>query len=180
MQTIKNLSGKLLPSKFYYSSANANELVVNRLEADAPVDGTIRALQFIRADSSKALLVTFSGHPTSISKKSTALSADYPGVIAREMKNDGFAFTMFMAGMVGSHRVRDNGLSDFDLVEKTGQTIAEKLHNTNWILQSDTSALRYANVPLVLGNPQLRVGSHIKLRSWVFNAGLAPLHFVTV
>jgi neutral ceramidase len=174
-RTIKKLSGELLPANFYYTSSNANELVVNRLNANAPVDGTIRALQFKRADSSKALLLTFSGHPTNISKKSLALSADYPGVIAREMKNDGISFTMFMAGMVGSHRVRDNGLRDFDLVEKTGQTIAEKLHNSNWILQPDTSALSYAKVPLKFGDPQLRIASQIKLRSWVFNAALTPL-----
>ncbi|MFN4948049.1 MAG: neutral/alkaline non-lysosomal ceramidase N-terminal domain-containing protein [Chryseotalea sp.] len=175
IRSIKIAQQDVQPAKLSYTEIQADELVINRLEDNAPVDGTVRALQFVRADSSKALWLTFSGHPTSISKKSLALSADYPAVIAREMVNDGVEFTMFMAGMVGSHRVRDNGLSDFDLVEKTGQAIAEKIHRATWVIQPDTLPVVYSKVPLQFGYPQVRITSHMKVRSWLFNAALNPL-----
>lgn len=175
VQSLKVINQELQPTQLSYTEVDADELVINRLQDQAPVDGKIRAVQFIRSDSSKALLLTFSGHPTSISKRSLALSGDYPGVVAREMVNDGFEFTMFMAGMVGSHRVRDNGLSDFDLAEKTGQTLAEKIHKANWIKQPDTLQIKYGKMKLQFGEPQLRIASQIKLRSWLFNTALEPL-----
>ncbi|MCX8491499.1 MAG: neutral/alkaline non-lysosomal ceramidase N-terminal domain-containing protein, partial [Cyclobacteriaceae bacterium] len=67
LENIEKATVLSLPSSIHYWENDASEFVENRLDvANGKVDGKLRGLKFIRADSGKAVIVTYSAHPTNI------------------------------------------------------------------------------------------------------------------
>ena len=173
------IQSELKESSLNYWESDAKELVVNRLAPDGKKDGTLRGLQITRVDSSRAILFTFSAHPTSITSKSLALSADYPGRTIELLEQD-FDFGMFLSGMVGSHRFAkiDPDTPDsyrgreanFDLVEAEAELVNKKIKSRNTFSRLDSVSISMAHIPISFGPSQLRVSKNWKARNWILNA----------
>jgi neutral ceramidase len=165
---------KLLPTLAWYWQTDAHQYAANRLKPGNTYDGELRGLKFSRADSTHAYLVTFSAHATSISKKSTALSGDYPAVLVNQIENKKENFGMFMAGMVGSHKLAGIPETDFDRATQAGKILADKaLHPA--IQEKLTAEISSIHIPIEHGDSQLRFNQNYKLRNWIFSNGLQPL-----
>jgi neutral ceramidase len=132
-------------------------------------------LKLVRADSSEARLITFSAHATSISKKSKSLSGDYPSSLVGALEKKKNTFAMFMAGMVGSHRLAGFNETEFDLVSQAGDVLAEKISLATSSVQIDLVEIATAHVPIIFGPAQLRLTHDLKLRDWIFSSLLDPL-----
>ncbi len=167
----------IMPARIAYGEATGNDLVGNRLKWGGPTEGTIRSLRIHRSDSSKAIFFTFGAHANSIYKKSHVLSADYPGQTIANLEGQGVDFAMYIAGMVGSHRVKylDDKLRDFELIDSYANELSKRLINTTYNLSSDSLSIKYAHIPLTLGEPQMRILSNWRIRPWLFDAALGPL-----
>lgn len=168
-----------LPASIGYGESNASALVANRLMPSPLTDGKLRSIQIIRSDSSTGLFYTFSAHANIINKKSTALSADYPGEVNRLLKEEGYSFSMYMAGMVASHRTKYlndyNPMKDFTLMDIYSKEVARRLLYTRYTTIRDTATITMATLPVALGPSQLRIAESWRIRPWVFNAAFGPL-----
>lgn len=173
---MQSAKASALSSSLSYWEVDATEYAENRLVGEAGlVDGKLRGINVIRQDSSHAVLMSYSAHPTSISKKSTALSADYPGALISKFEKNGTNFGMFLAGMVGSHRWKNPKLADFELVEQEGNLLYEKATQAVATPSQDLISIAAVHVPVPLGPSQLRISKNWKLRDWVFKALMGKL-----
>jgi hypothetical protein len=125
------------------------------------------------------LFYTFSAHANIINKKSTALSADYPGEVNRLLAEQGYSFSMYMAGMVASHRTNYSAeytpVNEFTLVELYSKELARRLAYTRYTTIQDTTTIRMATMPITFGPSQLRIAEDWRVRPWIFNAAIGPL-----
>lgn len=166
---------KPIRSVINYWESEANDLTVNRIAYEKGLeDGRIRGLQITRDDSAKALLFSFSAHPTSITKKSLSLSVDYPGKTI-ELIEEHFDFGMFLSGMVGSHSFEHLDKENFDLVDLEGRLVTEKINARNNFEKEDSISISYAHIPIAFGPSQLRISDNWKVRNWVLSSLLGNL-----
>ncbi len=172
---IEDTESNLKPASLAYWETDAHEYAENRLKQGAPHDGWLRGIKVTRTDSSTAHLITFSAHATSISKKSKTLSGDYPAAIMDSLFKINNSFALFMAGMVGSHRLAGMDGGEFDLVAKAGHVLSAKIISAPVLQQSDSVKVIAAHIPISFGPSQLRITKNWKLRDWVFSWLLNPL-----
>ena len=103
-------------------------LVQNRVEAGGMVDSAVTVSSFYPGDADRpfAVLVTFAAHPTTLGAWNMELSADYPGVVARELEHHlPSATALFFAGAVGDQAPVKSG-ERFDRSERMGRAVAER------------------------------------------------------
>jgi neutral ceramidase len=174
-RTIDEVESNLLPVRISSWQSDASEYSENRLKSEAPSDGMLRGIRLQRSDSASAYLITFSAHPTSISKKSRALTGDYPAALVDSLHARTNAFGMFMAGMVGSHRLRGIPETEFEMVAKAGGTLAEKTIQATHSTLSDTVNIRAYRMEIPFGASQMRLLKNWKLRDWIFSWLVNPL-----
>lgn len=172
---IEEIEHNIQPASISYWEADAREYAENRLKPGAPHDGMLRGLKLNRADNTTAHLITFSAHATSISKKSKSLSGDYPAAVVDSLTKSTNSFGMFMAGMVGSHRLAGIDAGEFDLVAKAGSMLSEKIIDAPSAQKSDSIKLITAHIPIPFGPSQLRITKDWKLRNWAFSWLVNPL-----
>ncbi|MFN7260709.1 MAG: neutral/alkaline non-lysosomal ceramidase N-terminal domain-containing protein [Cyclobacteriaceae bacterium] len=177
LDNIEQAKTSSLPSTIQYWENDATEFVENRLDAaNGQVDGKLRGLKFIRTDSSKAVIVTYSAHPTNVELLSRVVSGDYPSALTKQLEKRGFDFGLFMAGMVGSHRLKGIEGPDFERIEKAGLELAEKVIAANALELIDSISISSAHIPIAFGPSQLRIAKDWRVRDWVFRLLLNPLH----
>ncbi len=173
--TIKEIESKMQPASLSFWEADAHEYAENRLKPGAPYDGFLRGLKMTRIDGTTAHLISFSAHATSISKNSKSLSGDYPAALIDSLMKATNSFGVFMAGMVGSHRLAGISAGEFDLVAKAGEVLSEKIIAAPALLKTDSVTLIAAHIPIQFGPSQLRITKEWKLRNWVFSWLMNPL-----
>lgn len=171
---MKQLKSKLGTATLSHWQTDAQEYVENRLVREAPKDGFLRGLLLRKNDGTTARLITFSAHPTNISKHINQLSGDYPAALIKTLNEEG-TFGMFMAGMVGSHRLTGLNGVDFELAAHAGRVLADKIRLTSSVAQPDLLEIKSTRIPIQLGPAQLRIASNLKLRNWAFAQLLHPL-----
>lgn len=172
---IESLQAHLKPAHISYWETNAAEYTINRVDTNSPADTKLRGLTVLRNDSSKAALVTYSAHATSISKKSLALSGDYPTALIQQLENRGYSFGIFLSGMVGSHRLNGIAEQEFEMVEKAGTVLSEKVLQAQQTNKEDSITVKTFHFPITFSPAQLRVAQNWKVRDWAFRMALKPL-----
>ena len=163
-------------AKLSYFESDLSEWVDNRIAFDqGKTDGILRGLSIERKDGSKGILLTFSAHATSITKKSLQLSGDYPAEVVKKLKSKGWNFGMFMAGMVGSHRFKWMPEKDFELVTRSADILVTKMDTAVFTPAPDSLTIKTMHVPIEFGPSQLRIEKNWRARDWVFRGLVYPL-----
>lgn len=171
-RSIQQAINKQLPARIGYAEIEAKDLVSHRLVANREVDGKLRCIKILRSDSSRGIFFTFSAHPTSIGKSSRLLSGDYPAAVIGKLERGDADFAMFMAGMVGSHKMKydANRGKDFAKVEIYSDSLVNRINQSSTKFIDDTLTLSYATLPITFGPAQLRVAENWRVRPWVTSA----------
>jgi neutral ceramidase len=172
---IKRIEKSMQPAQLSYWEVDAKEYAENRLLHGAPHDGVLRGIKFGTADSTSAQLITYSAHATSISKLSKALSGDYPNALISQLRKNDNSFGIFMAGMVGSHRLAGLSETEFELVAKAGEVLTQKISDAKYDPAAGSVQITAAHIPIQFGPSQLRITKNWKLRNWVFSSALNPI-----
>lgn len=172
---IESLQSDLKLARISYWETDASEYSINRVDTQSPADTKLRGVTILRNDSSKALLITYSAHATSISKKSLELSGDYPAALIQQVENRGYSFGMFLSGMVGSHRLNGIAEQEFEMVKKAGEVLSEKVLQAPIAIEEDSITLKAFHFPITFAPAQLRIAQNWKVRDWVFRMALKPL-----
>lgn len=163
------------PARLSYFEKDAKEYVENRLDGmNGKVDGKIRGLEFTRADSSRGILVSYSAHPTTVELLSRIISGDYPNALTDrlEQKAD---FALFMAGMVGSHRLTGVTGTDFQRIDSAADKLYNKIEAAHHTILPDSIIIASAHIPIEFGGSQLRIANNWKVRNWAFSSLLGSL-----
>lgn len=175
---LTNIEAATLSSRkasLHYWEANADEFVENRLDgANGKVDGTIRGIKFTRADSTSGILATYSGHATNVDLLSRIISGDYPSALSLKLEKKN-TFSIFLAGMVGSHRLKGFDGTDFERIEKASEALSQKINNTKSDGELDSVSITTKHIPIEFGSSQLRIEKNWKVRNWVFSSLIGSL-----
>src|SRR5205814_1104733 len=75
-------------------------------EKNGPTDDRLFLILFERDDGRRALYWSFACHAVTLSFENRLVSADYPGVVARELEGASFDLVAYAAGGVGSSNPR--------------------------------------------------------------------------
>ncbi|MBI3217952.1 MAG: neutral/alkaline non-lysosomal ceramidase N-terminal domain-containing protein [Bacteroidetes bacterium] len=138
-------------SRLSYFEEDATEYVENRLDGtNGKVDGKIRGIEFTRSDSSRGVLVSYSAHPTTVELLSRIISGDYPNALTDRLEQK-TSFALFMAGMVGSHRLKGVTGTDFQRIDSAADKLNHKIQVANRTLLPDSIALSSAHIPIQFG-----------------------------
>lgn len=163
------------PSVMMSWEADASEWVENRIAFDKGAkDGKLRGVTLEREDGKSALLVAFSAHATSIGKESLELSADYPADLIKHIETD-FDFGMYMAGMVGSHRIIWFPEGDFEYCAKIADLLYQRIEQRTTVQTVDSLSMVARHVPIAFGPSQMHIEKNWKVRDWVFRSLVNPL-----
>lgn len=147
------------------------EAVKNRLIDNGPEDPFLRVMEISRSDGKKILFMSFAAHATCLYSRDLQLSRDYPGTLVDSIEKNGYEFAMFMAGAVGSHRA-DSPEGGWTCMEWMAKTLTNQFLDHQGELKTvSDSTLYMEQVPLLLAEPQVKIGKNIKVRSWLFRSG---------
>lgn len=168
--SIQKASANQLPSVLKSGVISVPEAVHNRLVHESPVDSLLRVVEVHRSDSSKILLMNYTAHATCLYSRDLRLSRDYPGTLVDMMEAQGYTFSMFMAGAVGSHGCSAPEFGD-TCIDWMAEKVSEKftLHRSELSTVKDSTVLMY-RVPLALSDPQPKISKDWRTRAWVFDA----------
>lgn len=144
----------------------------NRVNPDGGLDSLVHVIEIERSDKKKLVLMSYTAHPTCISRDDMSLSRDYPGMLVDSLEHSGFDFAMFMAGAVGSHAAKapDTEPSCTEWIPK--QIIKRFEHHKPSLIALHDSTLGMYRIPLPLPDPQAKISRDWKLRPWVFRSAL--------
>ncbi|MDW8211557.1 MAG: neutral/alkaline non-lysosomal ceramidase N-terminal domain-containing protein [Cytophagales bacterium] len=165
-----------------FDMVNLPGLMSNRLskKRPPPIDGYLRCLQFIRRDSARAMVVAYQAHAICVHPRLLELSRDYPGYLIDSLiQSRKVEFALFASGMVASHVPNYNwGLDSYELARDLGTRLA--VHAIDLVKSTGEPLYKSGawQIPLYLGDPQLRITDHTVLRPEVFNLvfGKQPLY----
>lgn len=169
------LEQQLKPAQLQFFKVNAAEYVENRLDPEhGAVDGYLRGLSIHRSDGTNGLFVTYAAHPTNISHLSRVLSGDYPSALIQQAEKSGYAFAMFGAGSIGSHRARYTDEKEFVFCDSLGRRLFRRIHKAAQQAVVD-STISVGHVAVSYGPSQLHLLQSFALRDWVFRSVFRPL-----
>ena len=160
----------LMPSVIANGAIAIPQAVENRLIDGGMEDPFLRVLEIHRSDSSKGVLVNYAAHATCLSQGTFELSRDYPGMVVDKLEENDYAFAMFVAGSVGSHK-GSSPVNNYECMAWMSEEITSEFLMRRGSLQpmQDTS-LVMERIPLSLSAPQVKVTKDLKLRSWLFRS----------
>ena len=152
------------PTQVSYAQYDQSNLVSNRLVRGGPVDPYWRVIQLRQSTGERAIISTFAAHATFRSSKSKELSADYPGAVVRQLEaRPDVDFALFAAGAVGSHSPVGKG--EIDLATYARRLVAPLTASEDTL---SIHPMSFAEIPIELGEPQLRLFTGWQVRPWLF------------
>jgi len=158
---------------------NAAPMVRNRLIENGEVDPWLRTLKMRHISSgATALLSTFSAHSTFMSSKEKKLASDWPAPLLESLEQiDSIDFAAYACGAVGSHAPVEEGQFSYGALERYGDSLASHIMaGEDTIVTAPAQVLRYAELPVAIREPHIRIAEDLRLRPWVFNALMGEQH----
>ncbi|HSJ68036.1 MAG TPA: neutral/alkaline non-lysosomal ceramidase N-terminal domain-containing protein [Anditalea sp.] len=166
---LRNALASLDTVTITYLKKAAPEGVANRLVDKGPIDPYIRQLIFEKKDKSKATFHTYSAHATGLHSRFMGLSGDYPFYLNEALNREGYDFTFFASGAVGSHRPELAGREVGDILSYA-ESLNATLKATDPIIQDTLQAsFKSGTFRLSLPSPHFRISDQIRFRPWLFN-----------
>jgi hypothetical protein len=114
------------PVRTVFRSSQTDGLLVNRVDANAGTDNELTVYAVYRREEAQpmAILVGFAAHSTTLGAWNRQLSADYPGVVMREVERRWPGSTcLFFSGAVGDQAPVKAG-EEFEPAERLGTVLA--------------------------------------------------------
>ena len=166
-------------AKLGYQKIALPDLVANRLDKESgSIDSLFRIVEILTTSNKRALISTFSAHPTSLPRRLLELSGDYPGAYNSNLeRSDDVDFSMFCAGGVGSHKpvMPDYTYEHMDAyAKKISDTV---MSNLDHFQEVKGNSFDYCEFQVDVRESTFKLSQEVKLRSWLFNSimgGIQP------
>ena len=164
---VREAKRQLRPTQVGYERYLRAGLVNNRLVDRGFTDDYLRVLRLRQSSGANALLVSFAAHATFLPSRAKELSADYPGAVVRLLERlPNIDFALFAAGAVGSHspgRKENETLNTY-----AERVVAPLAAEKNEVAMTTPNLTSFAEVPMSLDRPQLRLFDGWQIRPWLF------------
>ena len=149
------------PARIGCGSATTHGLVTNRMTPNGRVETELSVCAVVPDGEGQplAILVDFSAHPTTLGAWNHELSADYPGVIARQVR-ERYPKTvpMFFAGSVGDQAPTKDA-PRYDNTERIGRALAEQVVTLVGQIRVADSSIQILQEVWPLPPARVRLGS---------------------
>jgi neutral ceramidase len=158
---------------YTFDKIDANEFVFNRLvKEQGTEDPFIRLLTFTKQNGSRASLVTFAAHSTTLSDSVMQISRDYNGLLVDKLEREnGFEQASFIAGCVGSMGPEEpEKLNDWEQANYLADGLEDKIDDV--LIKSNSltiNTLRMETIPISMREPQWRIAENWCMRHWVWS-----------
>lgn len=162
-----------------FSRYNASSLVRNRLIENGNTDPWLRVFKMRQMPSNAtALLCTFSAHSTFISSREKTLATDYAGPLLQALeKIDSIDFSAYAAGTVGSHSPVKEGEFTYEKLDQYAGNLANIIKSGEDSVRTQIKlTLKYAELPVGVRTPHIRIADNWRLRPWLFEALMGKQH----
>lgn len=117
----------LKPASIATGSRNIPAFIRNRLTGNPDYDNNDLNYIIIRQkDGLTGIITSYGAHATTVGRKNTLLSADYPGYLVRKIEASENCFAMFCGGSMASQAPAGNG-EQFDNARYIGESLADSL-----------------------------------------------------
>lgn len=182
MDSCENLMGKKMQalrsatrdSEMAYWESEETHKAANRFCKDSLSDSRLRGFQIQQTNGKKLIVFSFAGHPTSISKYSRVLSADYPAAVITELEKKGYD-GLFLCGMVGSEKMSGWELDDYIFIDSVAKSLSKSIFRSPLSSRNSQIKITSAHIPIEFGPSQLRIARDWRVRNLAFTAFLSPL-----
>ena len=171
VRAVTRAHAALAPVALAYGTARTEGLVHNRAAPEGPVDPELVVVGCYRPGAREpfAVLVNFAAHPTTLGAWNRELSADYPGVVVRELERRfPTAVGLFFAGAVADQGPVKTG-EGFEGAERIGRSLADRaaaLLLLATFVPESPDAVEAAQQAVALPPAQVRVGG-VTLPRWL-------------
>jgi neutral ceramidase len=174
-RAITDAISDLHPAKLGSGSFNAAQYTRNRLTGNPlQKNNDFNFLVLEQTGGRKAIIGSFSAHATTIGRKNTEISADYPGYWERKMENSTFDMAMFCGGSMGSQSAVSQG-NEFDNSKYIGEALADSLlYNVKKIKLNEKVTLSALSLKIFLPEYHIRMSTNRNFTSGFSNM-LMPL-----
>jgi hypothetical protein len=156
----------LHPSRLGSGTFNGASYIRNRLTGD-PLHNNNDFTYLIveQTGQRKAVIGSFSAHSTTLGRKNTLISGDYPGYWQRKMENSGFDIAMFCGGSMGSQSPVGKGL-EFETARDIGEALADSVAvHIKEVTPGGELTLSSLSLKISLPEYHMRLTSNINLTS---------------
>jgi neutral ceramidase len=173
VESIQKAQQNVAPATYTFEKIDANEFVFNRLvKEQGTEDPFIRLLTFTKQNGSRASLVTFAAHSTTLSDSVMQISRDYNGLLVDKLEREnGFEQASFIAGCVGSMGPEEpEKLNDWEQANYLADGLEDKIDDV--LIKSNSltiNTLRMETIPISMREPQWRIAENWCMRHWVWS-----------
>jgi len=174
IEKMKVLRNEARPSQMAYWESEETHKVLNRICRDSADDSRLRGFEIEQDEGKKMRIFSFGAHPTSISKHSKTLSADYPAAVISELEKKGYE-GLFLSGMVGSGSLDGWELDGYPLIDSAGKSLSKTILKSRLSSRDHQLRITSAHIPVEFGASQLRIAKEWRVRNFAFGAFLNPL-----
>jgi len=173
--SVLNAISDLRPAKLGSGSFNASQYTRNRLTGNSGEKNDEFDFLLIEQEGRrKAIIGSFSAHATTIGRKNTLISADYPGYWERKMEASGADMAMFCGGSMGSQSPVGQG-SEFENAQFIGEALADSLSvHLKQVTLNERVTISDLSLKIVLPEYHMRLTKNINMTSGLSN-WLMPL-----
>ena len=167
-ESIIEAQKNMAPSSLAFAALQSDH-VYNRIDPQlGTIDPWIRVL-FISQSEKKAIISSFSAHPTTIDRNNLFLHQEYPGVLVRKLEKSHAEIASFVAGAMGSQGPKRLAIES-DLTREIGNSIYEQVHMISNVVTGEfESAIGFLELEIPLNEPQWRISNDFRLRPWAFD-----------
>lgn len=126
-EAVSDAIADLQPSRIASGSISLPWFVRNRLTGNPAYNNN--DFEFIVLQQKKGrqgILTSYSAHATTIGRKNTLISADYPGYLVRKIETENGCFAMFCGGSMASQAPAGKG-DQFENAKYIGESLADSL-----------------------------------------------------
>jgi hypothetical protein len=182
---IRQAGRRLTPAEVGHAAVSVPEPLGNRLAPGGSIDTNLDIL-VAREPGGRPLatLLAYAAHATTLGGEPRGPSADYPGALARRLRERTGAPVFFLAGAVGSMTVVRDDLRGPDGSDRLGAMLADAaaraLPEIPYRREGRLASLRF---PVYLPTPQIRLARGLALSPvlpWLFLPRMASLQAVAI
>lgn len=175
VKSVLDAIADLHQAKLGLGSFNGAPYILNRLTGDSLHNNhDFNYLIVEQTGRRKAIIGSFSAHPTTIGRKNTLISADYPGYWQRKMESTGFDLALFCGGSMGSQSPVGPGL-EFESAKYIGEALADSLSvHIKEVTTSEKMTFSALSLKISLPEYHMRLTKNINLSSGI-SKRLMPL-----
>ena len=156
----------LHPARIGTGSFNGSPYTLNRITGDqGKKNDEFNYLIIEQIGKRNAIIGSFSAHATTIGRKNTLISADYPGYWERKMENTEADIALFCGGSMGSQSPVCKG-NDFECAKYIGESLADSISLTlKGVKLYDKTGISSLSLPILLPEYHMRLTANINLTS---------------